>query len=614
MPPFLRHLTAPGATGVDLVVARPDGPDADVRPFTLAADGEWRLDTALEPGARYRLRVARPGAPPRDCLDPWALAADGRVRWDEPLPWCIVPDLAFDWSGDRRPLRPWRDTVLYECHVKGMTARHPAVPLRERGTFLGLAHPAVIEHLTGLGVTAVQLLPVAHACDDAFVLARGLGNYWGYAPILPFAPDPRLATGSDGRQVAEFRQMVAALHAAGIEVILDVVFNHTGEGGPDGPALCFRALDDERWYLRDARNGRGYVDVTGCGNTLRVAHPSVRAYVLDALRHWMREMRVDGFRFDLAPAMLRTESVETLATDLLTAIAADPLLSRAKLIAEPWDLGPDGYCVGRFPWPWRETNDRFRDDVRRAWLHDGGLLPALGRRLDASPDLYSAERRREPASVNFVTCHDGMTLADLVAYDRKHNGANLEENRDGHEPNHARSFGVEGPSDDPIVRARRDTARRALVLTLAFARGVPLLLHGDELGRTQRGNNNAWCHDGPLTWVEWDGADTAFLAFVRRALAFRPLVTPRAEDDVHVTLAPSPFAGPGLVAHVPGRSAFLANPGGAALALPVPRETESGQWALAVASWEDGGDEVAVEGETLVVPPGAAAVLRWIGA
>jgi len=391
----------------------------------------------------------------------------------------------FDWGSDRAPRTPWTDTVVYECHVKGMTQRHPDVEEALRGTYLGLAAPPVIEHLQALGVTAVELLPVQHAEDEARLAPLGLTNYWGYNPRGWFTSDPRFAT-APGRQFDEFRAMVRALHAAGIEVLLDVVFNHTAEGAL--PESCYR---------HDERGER--VDWTGCGNTVDFGNPEVCERVRDCLRWWVRDLHVDGFRFDLAVTMGR-------GGDFLETLVGDPELAGIKLIAEPWDLGPDGYRLGRFPAGWSEWNDRYRQAVRRFWTGASGSAPELARRIGGSDDLLTSPS----ASINYVCCHDGFTLHDLVRYDAKQNAANREGGRDGSNDNQCRDF---GPSADVV--------ERSMIATLALSRGVPMIGGGDELGRTQRGNNNAYCHDSELTWVDWAGADLALLEFVKRAFALR---------------------------------------------------------------------------------------------
>jgi glycogen operon protein len=396
------------------------------------------------------------------------------------------------------------------------------VPEELRGTYLGLAQPPVIEHLKSLGVTAVELLPVQQFASEPALVGAGLSNYFGYNPLALFAPHAGWATGSDGRQVTEFRAMVDSLHAAGLEVILDVVFNHTAEGGRGGSTLSWRGIDNTAYYRLASDNPRRYVDWSGCGNTLDTASGLGRRLVKDCLRHWAREMEVDGFRFDLGATLGRNPAgIFEPAGSLLEEIAADPELEGLKLIAEPWDVGPEGYRLGAFPEPWREWNDRYRDATRSFWRGDRGRRHELAEALAGSPSRFGDRAR--PVSIDFVTCHDGFTLTDLVSYERKHNEANREENRDGHDNNLSRNWGAEGPTSNPPTREARERARRSLLATLALTRGVPMLSHGDELGRSQAGNNNAYCHDGPLTWVDWSPGETntAFFRFFRRLFRLR---------------------------------------------------------------------------------------------
>ena len=439
------------------------------------------------------------------------------ARW---MPKGVVLDDGFDWEGDAPPRTPWSRTVLYEAHVKGLTMRHPGVPEADRGRYLGLAAAPVVEHLLALGVTAVELLPVQHHAIDAHLAKLGLPNYWGYMTLGFFAPDPRYASGALGQQVREFREMVKRLHRAGLEVILDVVYNHTPEGGPDGPVLSLRGLDGASYYRRRPDAPGEYLDFTGCGNSLDTGHPRALQLVLDSLRYWVADMHVDGFRFDLAPVLARNGHEFEPFGRFFEIVRQDPVLSRVKLIAEPWDLGPGGWQLGRFPAGWAEWNDRYRDAVRRFWRGDEGQLPELASRIAGSSDFFGAGGRTPQASVNFVAAHDGMTLRDLVTYAHKHNEANGEGNRDGgHDESH--NWGVEGESASARVRKLRARTVRNLLATLAFSQGVPMLSHGDELGRTQRGNNNAYCLDDERTWVDWEGADGALLAFARHVLALR---------------------------------------------------------------------------------------------
>jgi glycogen operon protein len=504
----------------------------------------------LRPGQLYGYRVHGPWAPheghrfnPHKLLvDPYATALCGELRWDAALyghdpddpsrpsaadsaPWVprgVVVDLAARPAAARRPAVPWSRTLVYECHVKGATRLHPEVAAAQRGRFLGLASPAFVEHLRALGVTAVELLPVAHASQDDHLARLGLPNYWGYGTLGFFAPDARFASDGRGEQVAEFRRMVDALHDAGIEVILDVVFNHTPEGGAEGPTLSLRGIDNATYYrLRPGERAR-YVDTTGCGNTLDVAHPQVRQLVLDCLRHWAGTFGVDGFRFDLATALGRDPVDFDAGCRFFELVRQDPLLSRCKLVAEPWDVGPEGYRLGAFPFGWSEWNDRYRDAVRRFWRGDAGQLGELARRLAGSSDLFAWNRRGCTASINHVCAHDGFTLEDLVCYAHKHNEANREGGRDGHH-DVSHNWGVEGPSHDRRILGRRERVKRSLIATLALSQGVPMWLAGDEIGRSQRGNNNAYCHDDETSWLDWrlDESRLRLLAFARRAFALR---------------------------------------------------------------------------------------------
>jgi glycogen operon protein len=507
----------------------------------------------VRPGQLYGYRVHGPWAPQEGhrfnpaklLVDPYARALSGPMPAspavsghdpDDPagevasmvdsagvMPKCIVIEPAFSWGDDRPPRTPWSRTVIYECHVRGLTKRHPGVPEPLRGTYLGLGMDPVVEHLVALGVTAVELMPVHQFATEPVVAARGLANYWGYNSIAFFAPDLRYAAGPPGSQVAEFKTMVKRLHRAGIEVILDVVYNHTGEGDERGPTLSLRGIDNASYYRTDPADPRRYVDFTGCGNSLNMVHPRTIQLIMDSLRYWVLEMHVDGFRFDLAPALARElYEVKRLGT-FFDLIAQDPVLSQVKLIAEPWDLGPGGYQVGNFPVGWTEWNGKYRDTVRRFWRGDAGQLADLGYRLTGSSDLYGATARSPFASINFVTCHDGFTLRDLTSYERKHNEPNGEENRDGSDANWSRNWGVEGETDRSDVLRLRDRVARSLLATLACSQGVPMLTAGDEMGRTQRGNNNAYCQDDEISWVDWnlDARGEEMLAFTRELFALR---------------------------------------------------------------------------------------------
>jgi glycogen debranching enzyme GlgX len=525
---------APGATAVWLCL------------FDTEESGEGSRETRIElrehtlgvwhgyvhdvgPGQRYGYRVDGRWDPTQGqvfhldklLLDPYARAIDGDLVVDDSLPVqrhpgvpnpgdtapftprsVVVGDDAFDWDDDRRPEVPWSSTVIYEAHVRGLTMAHPDVPEHERGTFAGLAHPKVVAYLKDLGITSVELLPVHHFVSETALLERGLVNYWGYNTIGFFAPHAAYSsTGSRGEQITEFKQMVKALHAAGLEVILDVVYNHTAEGGTDGPTLCFRGYDDRTYYRNDGWGG--YVDVTGCGNTVNASEPQVLQLIMDSLRYWVTEMHVDGFRFDLASALTRNGPHVDLRSPFLTAVHQDPVLRSVKLIAEPWDATPEGYLVGRFPPPWCEWNDRYRDSVRDFWRGHSDGVRDLASRLSGSSDLYADDGRLPFASVNFVTSHDGFTLRDLVSYERKHNEANGENNRDGSDNNRSWNCGVEGETSDPAVNTLRRRQASNLLATLLLSTGVPMITAGDERGRTQRGNNNAFCQDNDLSWLSW---------------------------------------------------------------------------------------------------------------
>jgi glycogen operon protein len=505
----------------------------------------------VAPGRRYGFRVYGPWSPQEGhrcnpaklLLDPYAQAIEGGVRWgpavfghslaapDGPpdpgdsaaaMPKSVVVNPFFDWGDDRFPRTPAHETVLYEAHVRGLTARHPDVPEALRGRYAGLGHPAIVEHLTRLGVTAIELMPVHQFVHDAHLLERGLRNYWGYNTIGFFAPhDEYAAAGGRGEQVAEFKAMVRALHAAGIEVLLDVVYNHTAEGDHRGPSLAFKGIDNAAYYRTDPADPRRYVDYTGCGNSLNMRHPHVLQLIMDSLRYWILEMHVDGFRFDLAAALARElHDVDRLSA-FFDLIQQDPVVSQAKLIAEPWDLGEGGYQVGNFPPVWSEWNGRYRDDVRDFWRGGDAKLGDFAQRITGSSDLYGGSGRRPWASVNFVTAHDGFTLRDLVSYDHKHNEANGEDDRDGESHNRSWNCGVEGPTDDPGVLALRARQQRNLLATLLLSQGIPMLLAGDEIGRSQGGNNNAYCQDGELSYLDWAHGDAELLEFVRGLIALR---------------------------------------------------------------------------------------------
>jgi glycogen operon protein len=476
-------------------------------------------------------------------LDPYAKSIVGALRWSDAhfgyrigdkaedlsfdrrdsatvMPKSKVIDPAFTWGEDRSPQIPWNEMVIYELHVRGFTMNHPEVPPALRGTYAGLACAPVVEYLQRLGVTTVELMPVHAFVDDRTLVDKGLRNYWGYNTIGFFAPDGRYSASG---KVNEFKTMVKTLHSAGIEVILDVVYNHTAEGSHLGPTLAFRGVDNASYYRLNPENRRYYVDYTGCGNTLDMQHPRVLQLIMDSLRYWVTEMHVDGFRFDLAAALARElHEVDRLGA-FFDILRQDPVLSQVKLIAEPWDLGEGGYQVGNFPTGWAEWNDQYRDTMRAYWKGDGGRIGEFARRLTGSSDLYGRSGRRPHASINFVTAHDGLTLQDLVSYNEKHNEANLEGNRDGHSNNLSWNCGAEGPSDDPEVRALRLRQKRNLLATLLLSQGVPMLTAGDELGRTQLGNNNAYCQDNELSWLDWklDDDGRKLMRFVQRAIGLR---------------------------------------------------------------------------------------------
>jgi isoamylase len=500
-----------------------------------------RVD-GLQVGARYGYRVHGPYDPASGTrcnpakllLDPYARAISGAVQWNDAfdgdnetdsapyMPRSVVCHDAFDWSGERRPDTALVDSVIYELHVKGHTMRHPQVPKELRGTYRGLAEPAVTDHLLGLGVTAVELLPVHHFVHDRFLADRGLRNYWGYQSIGYFAPHNEYGSADDGGgQIEDFKAMVLGLHAAGLQVILDVVYNHTAEGGAGGPTLCFRGLDNVAYY-RLAEDRSQYIDDTGTGNTFDSHNPQALRLIMDSLRYWVQEMHVDGFRFDLAATLGRGASDFDTHSAFLEAVGQDPVLAQVKLIAEPWDIGYGGYEVGDFPPGWSEWNGRYRDTVRDFWRATESTLGDFATRLTGSADLY-AHGRRPTASINLITVHDGFTMADLVSYDAKHNEANGEDNRDGTDDNRSWNCGIEGPTDDPQINALRARQRRNLLATLLLSEGVPLLLGGDELGRTQAGNNNAYCQDNELNWTDWSllGTDTDLSAFVQALARLR---------------------------------------------------------------------------------------------
>jgi isoamylase len=476
-------------------------------------------------------------------LDPYAMQIVGALRWSDALfgytpghrredlsydrrdsaggmPKCKVIDPAFTWGGDRGPAVPWHEMVIYELHVRGYTMQHPDVPPQLRGTYAGLATAPVIDYLKRLGVTTIELMPVHAFVDDRRLVEQGLRNYWGYNTIGFFAPDARYSASG---KVNEFKTMVKTLHSAGFEVILDVVYNHTAEGNHLGPTLCFRGIDNVSYYRLQHDDKRFYTDYTGTGNTLDMQHPRVLQLLMDSLRFWVTDMHVDGFRFDLASSLARELHEVNRLGAFFDILRQDPVLSRVKLIAEPWDLGEGGYQVGNFPPGWAEWNDKYRDTMRAYWKGDGGLIGEFSRRLTGSSDLYGRHGRLPHASINFITAHDGFTLHDLVSYNEKHNEANLEENRDGNNNNLSWNCGVEGPTDDPAVNALRARQKRNMLATLLLSQGVPMLVAGDEIGRTQHGNNNAYCQDSALSWLDWelDPERLKLRDFVRRMVHLR---------------------------------------------------------------------------------------------
>jgi glycogen operon protein len=499
------------------------------------------------PGQLYGYRVHGPYAPVRGhrfnphkiILDPYAKLIGRDVKWHDSLfgyrigqddssfdtrdsaayaPLGAVIDPAFTWGNDKPPRTPWHKTLIYEAHVKGFTQRMPGVPENLRGTYAAFANDAAIRHLLDLGVTAVELLPVHQKLNDRHLVERGLSNYWGYNTLNYFAPQSTYEAADNSlNAVQEFKMLVRALHASGIEVILDVVYNHTAEGNHQGPTLSWRGADNAAYYRLSPEDPRYYMDFTGCGNTLNMQHPKVLQLIMDSLRYWVLEMHVDGFRFDLASTLARELFEVNKLGAFFDIIHQDPVLNQVKLIAEPWDVGPGGYQVGNFPPGWAEWNGKYRDSVRRFWKGDGGMVSEFATRLAGSSDLYERSGRKPYASVNFVTCHDGFTLADLVSYDAKHNEANQEDNRDGADNNDSWNCGAEGPTDDPAINALRVRQRKNFIATLLFSQGVPMLLAGDELGHTQQGNNNTYCQDNELSWLDWNLTPDKqeFLEFVK---------------------------------------------------------------------------------------------------
>jgi isoamylase len=594
------------AEGVTLCLFDENGAETQIPLRDNDADVWHAFVPGVGPGQAYGYRVSGPWNPSQGLrcnpakllLDPYARAISGTVSFgpevfghdlnnpDAPsaldssarVPRSLIVEPAFDWQDGDRPWYRYADTVIYEMHVKGFTMRHPGIPPELRGTYAGLGHEAAIAHLKDLGVTTVELLPVHQNVPESFLLDRGLTNYWGYNTIGFFAPhngySAAVRAGRPGGQVSEFKAMVDALHRAGLEVLLDVVFNHSAEAGPDGPTLCFRGIDNAAYYRLEPGNPRDYYDTTGCGNSLNAGDPITLQLMMDSMRYWLEEMHADGFRFDLAPTLARQDGAFDKVSAFLDMVAQDPVVSRCKMIAEPWDVGQmDSYDLGRFPAQWREWNGKYRDSMRDFWRSHPVGIGEFADRFSGSADLYATAGRRPTASVNLITVHDGFTLRDLVSYDDKHNEDNGEDNRDGTSDNESWNCGAEGPTSDPGVLALRARQSRAMLSTLMLSFGVPLLLGGDELGRTQQGNNNAYCQDNEITWVDWANADKDLLDFARRLIALR-----RAHPVFR-------------------RRRFLAGAGDAALQwfTPAGGPMNDGDWAdpsaLAIAIYLDGSDD-----------------------
>ncbi|GAA1912392.1 glycogen debranching protein GlgX [Arthrobacter gandavensis] len=530
------------ADSVTLCLYDDDGAETCI-PLTEVDGYVWHCYLPhVVPGQKYGYRVDGPNDPEQGnrcnpsklLLDPYAKAVAGQIEWNQSLfgynfgdedsrndddsaphmMKAVVVNPFFDWDGDRRPRTEYHQSVIYEAHVKGLTEQHPEIPEEQRGTYAGIAHPAVIAHLQKLGVTALELMPVHQFVNDSTLQEKGLSNYWGYNTIGFFAPQNTYgSTGDDGGQVQEFKAMVKALHAAGIEVILDVVYNHTAEGNQLGPTLSFRGIDNAAYYRLVEDDKRYYMDYTGTGNSLNVRNPHSLQLIMDSLRYWVTEMHVDGFRFDLASALAREFYDVDRLSSFFELVQQDPVVSQVKLIAEPWDIGPGGYQVGNFPPQWTEWNGKYRDTVRDFWRGEPSTLGEFASRITGSADLYESSGRRPVASINFVTAHDGFTLRDLVSYNEKHNEANGEDNNDGESHNRSWNCGAEGPTDDPKVLSLRARQQRNFLATLLLSQGVPMISHGDELGRTQDGNNNGYAQDSELTWIDWENMDAPLMEF-----------------------------------------------------------------------------------------------------
>ncbi|MDB4915522.1 MAG: isoamylase [Gemmatimonadetes bacterium] len=542
------------AEAVELCLFSEDGVEERIN-VGAKTDQVWHCYLpGAKPGQRYGYRVHGEYAPEKGLrfnsskllIDPYTRATTGVIRWSDDLygyevtstlndrvpsladnavsvPKCVIIDPRFDWERDKRPCTEFHKTVIYECHVRGMTMRHPGVPSALRGRYLGLSSPAMLEYFQRLGITAVELLPVHQHVVDRHLAVRGLNNYWGYNTIGYFAPDARFASSGGGAQVTEFKTMVKQLHAAGIEVILDVVYNHTGEGNHEGPTLSMKGIDNAAYYRLEPNDRRLYTDFTGTGNSLNMRHPRTVQLVMDSLRYWANEMHVDGFRFDLAPTLARESNEFERGSAFFDVIQQDPAFADVKLIAEPWDVAPGGYQMGNFPERWSEWNGQYRDAVRRFWRGERGTVPETASRIAGSSDVFSGSNRGTYASLNFVTAHDGFTLRDLVSYEQKWNDANGEYSADGTNDNLSRNWGVEGETDDDVIVQKRFRLMRSFLATLAFSQGVPMLSHGDEFARTQLGNNNAYAQDNEITWLNWElsAAQQELLNFTRRVIAIR---------------------------------------------------------------------------------------------
>ncbi len=537
-------LASPNATNVVLCIFDAEGKQEIKRYFMNSVSGGiWHgyLPNTL-PGLIYGYRVAGPYQPEKGhrfnpnkvLLDPYAKKIIGKFNGgkafydDNPentTPIALKGQVIheqYDWGNVTRPNIPLSEMIIYETHIKGFTKQHPLVPKEIQGTYAGMAHPVILDYLENLGITSISFLPVQTHADEPRLLEMGLNNYWGYSSIGFFSPDERYWSGRNGTTpVSEFRDMVKALHGRGIEVILDVVYNHTAEGGKQGSMISFRGIDNATYYHLSPGNQAEYIDWSGCGNSLNLGHPIVLQMVIDSLRYWVQEMQVDGFRFDLASILGRTKDAFSSTAHFFTTIAKDPVLSRVKKIAEPWDIGPNGYQLGNFPNGWLEWNDVYRDTMRAFWLHQTPAPGEFARRFAGSSDIFQHDLRMPFASVNFITAHDGFTLHDLVSYNNKHNEANNENNRDGHNKNLSKNCGVEGPTNNPQINSLRQQYKKALVATLLFSQGTPMLLAGDELGQTQHGNNNAYCQDNETTWLNWEKADKAFQKYVQELIHLR---------------------------------------------------------------------------------------------